>query len=46
MKDYAKVGNRKNQPAYRTPALFRIRKQNLISKAKAGKRGGRRFIPK
>ncbi len=34
MKRYDKVGNRPNQPAYRTPALFRYRHYLKIQKRK------------
>ena len=34
MKNYAKVGNRKSKPAYRTPASFRYRKHLKNTKTK------------
>ena len=34
MKNYAKIGNRKGKPAYRTPAVFRFRQYLKISKIK------------
>lgn len=34
MKNYAKVGNRKGLPAYRTPATFRYRKYLKLIKIK------------
>ncbi len=37
MKNYAKVGNRKGRPAYRTPASFRYRQCLKVTKAKIKK---------
>lgn len=43
MKDYAKVGNRKGRPAYRTPASFRLRRylkgQAIRRRGKGGAKG-------
>jgi len=36
MKNYAKVGNRKGKPGYRTPSTFRARKNLQVSKNKLG----------
>ncbi len=37
MKNYAKVGNRKGKPAYRTPSFFRYRQYLKVRKAKIKK---------
>lgn len=34
MKNYAKVGNRRGKPAYRTPSQYRYRKLKEITKTK------------
>jgi len=34
MKNYAKIGNRRGKPAYRTPASFRYRKYLKTAKSK------------
>lgn len=34
MKNYAKVGNKKGKPAYRTPSSFKIRQSIKISNLK------------
>lgn len=39
MKNYAKVGNRKGRPAYRTPSVFRYKKLKDVSRAKAYRAG-------
>jgi len=38
MKNYSKIGNRKGNPAYRTPALFRYRQYLKVQKAKPKKK--------
>lgn len=38
MKDYAKVGNKRGRPAYRTQATFRYRKYLSNIKTKSGKK--------
>jgi len=34
MRNYAKIGGRKERPAYRTPACFRVRQRQKINRLK------------
>ncbi|KKP64352.1 MAG: hypothetical protein UR62_C0014G0010 [Candidatus Nomurabacteria bacterium GW2011_GWF2_35_12] len=40
MKNYAKVGNRKGKPGYRTPSTFRARKNFQVGRIKVGDKRG------
>lgn len=42
MKNYAKVGNKKGKPAYRTPSSFKIRQSLKIANLKSPKQKQRK----
>lgn len=42
MKNYAKVGNKKGKPAYRTPSSFKIRQSIKIANLKSQKQKRRK----